>query len=307
MTDPAPSAAPAPEQGFNPARPRDLWVVGDVHGAHDKLRALLMGAGLLGKSGDWAGGRAHLVFLGDYVDRGPDSIGVLRLVQQLEQQARRTGGQVTALLGNHEVMFLAAAFFQEHDPQDRLGFLDYWMTNGGHLWDLERLTPEDIAWIQSRPMLARADEWLLTHADSLFYLGMGHSIEDVNVQGRTLLKSTEPSFWGAFANAFVDRLNYAGQDGASQARKMLLRYGGMHIVHGHTPTYLLLNETQQYLIADPFEPVVYSDSLCVAADSGMAYVPEAGFIARLGYTDWGEKLVRQVVSLPEAFSALPRG
>lgn len=284
-------------EGFDPSRPRDLWVVGDVHGAHDKLRALLMRAGLIDRAGNWTGGRAHLVFLGDYVDRGPDGVGVLRLVQQLERQARGGGGQVTALLGNHEVMFLAAALFRSHDPQDRLGFMEYWLSNGGQLWDLERLAPEDVTWIQSRPLLARASDWLLVHADSVFYSSLGSSLEDVNSHAADMLRSRDPSVWGAFANAFVDRMNFVGAPGVANARHLLERYGGQQLVHGHTPTALLC-EHILYRSDDPTVPLSYASGLCVGADSGMAYFPDAGFIAQLGSPEWGEPQVQQVVKLP---------
>ena len=52
----------------------------------------------------WAGGRTHLVQLGDVVDRGPDSRKVLDLLERLQDEARRAGGGVHPLLGNHEVM-----------------------------------------------------------------------------------------------------------------------------------------------------------------------------------------------------------
>ncbi|MFD1730957.1 metallophosphoesterase [Deinococcus malanensis] len=94
----------------------ELWVVGDVHGAYDKLRYMLRAAGLIDAEGSWTGRDAHLVFLGDYLDRGPDGAGVVHLVRALEAQAPQDGGRVTALLGNHEVMFLAAMRFRAQDP-----------------------------------------------------------------------------------------------------------------------------------------------------------------------------------------------
>ena len=277
-----------------PARSGELWVVGDVHGAYDKLRALLLAAGLTDHNGNWTGRTAHLVFLGDYLDRGPDGLGVVRLVRQLEAQARAAGGQVMALLGNHEVMFLAAYLFQQYDPLDRLGFRDYWLSNGGQRWDAERLTPEERLWLSQRPVLARAGDWLLAHADSLFYAGLGRSIEEANARAAELLGSLEPGVWSTFANAFVDRLNFAGTDGEAQASRLLARFGGSRMVHGHTPTYLLLHENEQNLPDDPSSPVEYAGGLCVAADSGMAYFYEAGFVTRLD-----EGGVAEVVRLPE--------
>lgn len=270
-----------------------LWVVGDVHGAYDKLSALLIQAGLSDRNGHWIGGDAHLVFLGDYLDRGPDGIGVIRLVQTLEKEAPQSGGQVTALLGNHEVMFLAAVRFHRIDPTDRLGFYEYWAGNGGQLSDIQRLEGSDITWLSARPALARVGDWLMVHADSLFYLYMGQTAEGVNARFRQLLSSTEPGDWGAFANAFVDRLNFAGRQGAVQAKKILRQLGGERLVHGHSPVHLLLAENEQGLDEPTTQPIAYADGLCLDVDSGMAYFPDAGFIARLG-----EHSVEEVVGLP---------
>jgi hypothetical protein len=81
-----------------------IVAVGDVHGAYDRFVAILQAAGILDASGRWAGGRAHLVQLGDVLDRGVDGPKALDLLRRLEGQASRAGGAVHALLGNHEVM-----------------------------------------------------------------------------------------------------------------------------------------------------------------------------------------------------------
>lgn len=80
--------------------------IGDVHGAFDTFVAILREAGLVGSNRRWTGGRAVLVQTGDVLDRGPDSKRVLDLLKELEGQAERAGGQVHALVGNHEVMRL---------------------------------------------------------------------------------------------------------------------------------------------------------------------------------------------------------
>jgi hypothetical protein len=77
--------------------------IGDVHGAFDRLSAILATAGLTDANGRWSGGRTHLVQLGDIVDRGPDSRKALDLLHRLEPEAARAGGAVHMLLGNHEV------------------------------------------------------------------------------------------------------------------------------------------------------------------------------------------------------------
>jgi serine/threonine protein phosphatase 1 len=68
---------------------------GDIHGATTCLDALL--AAVKPTADDW------LIFLGDYVDRGPDSRGVIDRLIELKRTHR-----VVCLRGNHELMFLRA-------------------------------------------------------------------------------------------------------------------------------------------------------------------------------------------------------
>jgi len=77
--------------------------VGDVHGAADRFLEILKTTELVDDKGHWSGGKAHLVQLGDVVDRGPDSRTALDLLRRLEGEAEKAGGGVHALLGNHEV------------------------------------------------------------------------------------------------------------------------------------------------------------------------------------------------------------
>lgn len=78
-----------------------VYAMGDIHGRLDLLAAL--GAEI--EADDAARGSADttIVLLGDLVDRGPDSAGVIGFAR--DWQARR---RVRILLGNHEEMFLAA-------------------------------------------------------------------------------------------------------------------------------------------------------------------------------------------------------
>ena len=83
-----------------------LVAIADVHGDLDAFVAILKRAHLVDDRLAWAGGDATLVQLGDMIDRGPKSRGVLDLVMALQKDARRTGGRVVPLLGNHEVLNL---------------------------------------------------------------------------------------------------------------------------------------------------------------------------------------------------------
>lgn len=81
-----------------------IYAIGDVHGQLHWLDTVL----------DWidrdGGSRAHIVFLGDYVDRGPDSQGCI--ARLLEGQA--AGRNWTCLKGNHDRMF---QWFMEPVPR----------------------------------------------------------------------------------------------------------------------------------------------------------------------------------------------
>jgi hypothetical protein len=81
-----------------------IVAVGDVHGAYDRFVEILRAANLIDERARWTGGRAHLVQLGDVVDRGADSLKALDLLESLQREARRAGGAVHQLVGNHEVM-----------------------------------------------------------------------------------------------------------------------------------------------------------------------------------------------------------
>ena len=80
--------------------------VGDVHGDYAQFVRVLTDSQLIDDEGDWSGGKAHLVQIGDVLDRGPDSRKAMDLLMKLEKQARRRGGYVHALIGNHEAMNL---------------------------------------------------------------------------------------------------------------------------------------------------------------------------------------------------------
>jgi len=98
-----------------------IVAIGDVHGSYDKLITLLKGTGMVDDALAWAGGQAHLVFIGDLIDRGPREIDVLDLARRLEEEAPAAGGQVHVLLGNHEVMNLVRDL--RYVPEE--GFRDF--------------------------------------------------------------------------------------------------------------------------------------------------------------------------------------
>ena len=79
-----------------------VYAIGDVHGRADLLHELLLKI----EDDSLARGAAdtHIIFLGDLMDRGPDSAGVIETAMAL----RAAGRKVRFLMGNHEEVFLRA-------------------------------------------------------------------------------------------------------------------------------------------------------------------------------------------------------
>src|SRR5581483_1677930 len=89
------------------------YAIGDIHGDYQRLVRLLVSAGIAPSEPGapegiaWSAGAATLVVAGDMIDKGPRPVAVLRTLMALREAARRAGGEVILLTGNHEAEFLA--------------------------------------------------------------------------------------------------------------------------------------------------------------------------------------------------------
>jgi len=98
-------------EGWRLMQPR-RFVIADIHGCCQTFRKLALER--IGLERD-----DELYLLGDLIDRGPDSKGVLDFIFDL----RRQGFRVESVLGNHEEMLLLCT--------ESLGGMALWMVNGG--------------------------------------------------------------------------------------------------------------------------------------------------------------------------------
>ena len=78
--------------------------IGDLHGDYGQYIEVMKSAGLINNSGKWVGGETHLVQTGDITDRGADSRKIIDHLVKLSKQAKKKGGYVHLLIGNHETM-----------------------------------------------------------------------------------------------------------------------------------------------------------------------------------------------------------
>jgi hypothetical protein len=248
-----------------------LFVVADVHGHRTEFRDALRETGLLDRAGQWSGGDARLWLLGDYVDRGPDGIGVIDDIRSLTRAAAAAGGEVSALLGNHETQLLAAHRFGDapvagwNQPR---GFRGGWERFGGREEDLRRLTPDHIGWIAALPAVAVIDGYLLVHSDTARYLELGSSVAAVNAAVTAALTFPDSAAWLTFCSLMSDRGAFRDAESVhpdDPVSTMLRTFGGDVLVHGHSTL------TKHFGVApsDVREALRYAGDRVVAIDGGV--------------------------------------
>lgn len=256
------------------------FVIGDIHGHYDRLVELLRDdAGLIGQDLNWTGRDAKLWFMGDFFDRGPDGVSALDLMMRLQTQA---SGRVEGVIGNHDVLILAAERFAH--TRITVGnatstFIEEWKGNGGVDTDMQRLTPDHIAWLANLPAMRLDGERLFLHADAEFYVNYGESVDEVNQAFWEILHGNDALQWDELLDAFSEHRAFVpskSTSGAAKSLKFLRIFGGRQIVHGHTPISKMSGENPKTVTA----PLVYDVYRCVNMDSGM-YLGGPGFIHEL--------------------------
>jgi len=133
-----------------------LYVVGDVHGHLATFRALLHRLNL--------GPEDRVVCLGDMIDRGPDSAGLVDLL--------RSHPQVICLKGNHEQMAVQSVqmdgTFEAWQPWMKRGgkstYASYIVQAEGDLWQAKQTMVDDFIWLDNLPTQIVLDHIRLVHA-----------------------------------------------------------------------------------------------------------------------------------------------
>jgi serine/threonine protein phosphatase 1 len=183
-----------------------IYAIGDIHGCFDPL------ARLLARIEAHSAGQPHtLVFLGDYIDKGPDSRRTLVEVMRRQQSEP---DRVVCLMGNHEADLLAAL----GDPKG----LRKWLGMGGArlLEEYGVSRPEDLPketldWMAARP---------LTHENPWHYFV--HAGLDPSRPRDRQTREAKLTMRGDFLSRDHDF--------------------GRHVVHGHTPQTSGLPDDRPY-------------------------------------------------------------
>lgn len=141
-------------------------IIPDIHGQADKLRAALAALGWRRRGG--AGWRPsqperRIVFLGDFIDRGPENGAVIRIVRDLID-----GGHAHAVMGNHE---LNALHFHTAHPETGQPLRRHSPKNlrqhGSFLGEFPpgaAATREVISWMRTLPLFLEEPAFRAVHA-----------------------------------------------------------------------------------------------------------------------------------------------
>jgi len=184
------------------------WIIPDIHGCSKTLRALFDHYIAPSKEDS-------LYFLGDYIDRGPDSKGVIDYIFTLQDD----GYRVYLLKGNHEESCVQACM-AERTLRSFLGFRGYnsakaaWKRYGGRetmqsfgIRDLNNMPERYVEWMDRLPAYIMLEEHLLVHA------GLDYSLEDP-------LDDEHSMLWLRDLDPVPEKI------------------GGRILVHGHVPVSL---------------------------------------------------------------------
>ncbi|WP_283809611.1 metallophosphoesterase family protein [Bradyrhizobium manausense] len=219
-----------------------------MHGCFDKLQTLLALCEIVR-----GGESARFIFIGDYVDRGPDS---RQVVDFLIRQQSDQGSHVICLRGNHETMLVRAADKLRSDRD-----LMTWWRNGGEQTldsygadDPSELPAEHISWMKQLPLVHEDRQRLFVHAG-------------IRLDVPLALQSEEDLLW--IREPFLSSKDDYG----------------LLVVHGHTPT----TSRQPDLRANRLNldtGACFGGPLTAAAWSGsrrrpMMFITDAGEIVRV--------------------------
>lgn len=288
--------------------------VGDVHGSFDQFTAVLRQAGVLDAKNKWAGGKTHLVQLGDVPDRGPDTRRIMDLLMDLEKQARKAGGMVHALVGNHEAMNIYgdlrytvpeefAAFRTSNSEQVRVAFWDHHAQQlkgkitAEYRQEWEKRYPHGFfehrfelgvngkygKWIRDHHAVVRIDDTLFLHGGlSPKYAQV--SIAELNKRIREELSELKLIEGGVAIDPegplwYRGLANGSELDLAAHVDALLQFHGVRRIVLGHTPTggAIVARFGGKVILADVgLSPVFGGTLACLIIENGRLVALEHG-------------------------------
>ena len=139
--------------------PEKLLVLSDIEGEFEGFRKLLLANKIIDEQYNWKFGKGHLVICGDLFDRGKQVPEAMWLLYKLEQSAKKAGGYVHTILGNHDIMNLSGdlRYLQaKYLESAKLMNTDYMQ-----LYDQQS---ELGRWLRSKNTIEKIGDFLFMHA-----------------------------------------------------------------------------------------------------------------------------------------------
>ena len=227
--------------------PDKLVAISDIEGNFNAFAGFLFANKIIDKNHNWIYDNGHLVLVGDFVDRGKNVTQVLWLIYKLERQAKKNGGDVHFILGNHEVLNFQG---------------DYRYTQGKYVKAAQEISGESDAtnairymysdttelgkWMNTKNYVEKLGGYIFIHGGlSKEILEYELSIDDINNKmhesnndkfikrdsvSRFLYGSKGP-IW--YRGLVIDRRNYK-KETAQELEEVLSFYNAEKVVIGHT-------------------------------------------------------------------------
>ena len=219
--------------------PGKILAISDIHGRFGAALSLLQAHRVVDADLRWTFGKGHLVIAGDIFDRGPQVTEALWFFRALEDEARKAGGAVHVILGNHEAMVLGGDLRYLHPKYSRApAGLPPQPELFGPASELGR-------WLRSKPAMLKLGPFLFVHGGpSPDFVAKGLGLKATNTAVRGLLGRGPRDLQGddAFLMGEEGPLWYRGLvPGASrrdakadEVDRMLAAYGVKAFVVSHT-------------------------------------------------------------------------
>ena len=139
-------------------------VIGDIHGHAEELKALLTKLGYEERGGAYRHSTHTAIFIGDYIDRGPNNLEVVRIVRAMVD-----AGTAQAIMGNHEYNAIGfhtvsrtkpGAFLREHSTKNVEQHKAFLLEQS-----VSRIeAAEALDWFKTLPIVYEADGIQFAHA-----------------------------------------------------------------------------------------------------------------------------------------------
>ena len=243
---------PSPERATFEFKGVDsVYVLGDTHGNYEEVVQILKNSRLIDKTHQWIGGNAHLVFLGDVLDRGMDALRLMWFIYELEQSAISNGGQIHLILGNHEIMVMS-------------NDLRYVAAKEQHLANMHQVSYQQLyhptcsilgRWLSTKPIVLKIDGILFAHAGII----MGSSLKSFNDQVYEYIQT--PIFSHLMEQPF-DTLSFSQNEREEQKNYLYNSFGPLWFrgyvetdtLGSHLNTILLNNRAKLHVVGHTTVP-----------------------------------------------------